>query len=266
MIRMTALGALLLVFSSCASTPESKADAVNTMLENGLMIEDVVVGRGEPADSLSFVTLHYTGYLADSTLFEARAEESTPLTIQLTRENVIEGWFWGIQGMRKGGVRTLIVPPNLAYGSTGIAGIIPKDATLRFVIELHETKRPPEPWQIDLSELQSTPDGLRHVVVETGRGKLPKQGDILTLHYSGYLSDGRIFDSSVYRGEDFEVIAGSGTLIPGWESTLLRMKAGERRAVFIPPHLAFGEGGFSGRIPPNDTIRFDIELFSVETP
>ncbi len=267
MIRMSALWALLLLVSSCTSTPpELKPDAVKTVLGNGLMIEDIVVGRGEPADSLSFVTLHYTGYLADSTLFEARADDETPLTIQLTRENVIEGWFWGIRGMRKGGIRSLTVPPQLAYGSVGIAGIIPKDATLRFVIELHETKRPPEAWDIDDLTLESTPDGSRHVVLETGRGKLPKQGDILTLHYSGYLSDGRIFDSSVYRGDALEVVAGNGSLIPGWESTLMRMKAGERRTVFIPPHLAFGEDGFSGRIPPNDTVRFDIELLSVETP
>lgn len=267
MIRMTALWAFLLLLSSCTSTPpEMKPDAVKTVLGNGLMIEDIVVGSGEPADSLSFVTLHYTGYLADSTLFEARADDETPLTIQLTRENVIEGWFWGIRGMRKGGIRSLTVPPQLAYGSVGIAGIIPKDATLRFVIELHETKRPPEAWEYDPSDVDVTADGVRHVVVDAGRGKSPKQGDILTLHYSGYLSDGRIFDSSVYRGEAFEVIAGNGTLIPGWESTLMRMKAGERRIAFIPPNLAFGEAGFSGRIPPNDTLRFDIELLSVKTP
>lgn len=266
MIRMTGLWALLLLVSSCSSTPELKPEAVKTVLGNGLMIEDIVVGIGEPADSLSFVTLHYTGYLADSTLFEARASDETPLTIQLTKENVIEGWFWGIRGMRKGGIRSLVVPPQLAYGSVGIAGIIPKDATLRFVIELHDTQKPPVAWAIDADALERTPDGVQHVVLETGRGPLPKQGDILTLHYSGYLSDGRIFDSSVYRGDAFEVIAGNGTLIPGWESTLMRMKAGERRTVFIPPHLAFGEDGFAGRIPPNDTLRFDIELLSVETP
>lgn len=266
MIRSIALGALILLLSTCSSSPEPTAEAVATVLENGLTIEDIVVGSGPPADSLSFVTLHYTGYLADSTLFEARAADNTPLTIQLARQNVIEGWFWGIQGMRKGGIRSLVVPPHLAYGSTGISGIIPKDATLRFVIELHEIRRPPEPWDIDLSAVETTPDGLRHAVLETGKGKLPKQGDVLRMHYSGYLSDGRIFDSSTYRGEAFEVVAGSGTLIRGWESTLMRMKAGERRTVFIPPHLAFGENGLAGRIPPNDTLRFDIELLSVDTP
>jgi peptidylprolyl isomerase len=266
MIRITALWAFLLLVSSCSSTPQGNPVAVKSVLENGLMIEDLVVGRGEPADSLTFVTLHYTGYLADSTLFEARADDKTPLTIQLTRQNVIEGWFWGIQGMRKGGIRSLTVPPQLAYGSMGIAGIIPKDATLRFVIELHETKRPPEAWKIDNAALESTADGSRHVVLESGRGKLPKKGDILKLHYSGYLSDGRIFDSSVYRGDALRVVAGNGSLIPGWESTLMRMKAGERRSVFIPPHLSFGKGGLDGRIPPNDTLRFDIELLSVKTP
>lgn len=266
MTRTTALGALLLVATFCSSSPEPKADAIKTVLENGLMIEDLVVGRGDPVDSLAFVTLHYTGYLADSTLFEARADDTTPLTIQLTRQNVIEGWFWGIQGMRKGGIRSLTVPSHLAYGDVGIGGIIPPNAILRFVIELHESQRPPEPWEIDLGDLESTPDGSRHVILESGRGKLPKQGDVLTLHYSGYLSDGRIFDSSVYRGEAYEVVAGSGTLIKGWEATLMRMKAGERRTVFIPPTLAFGQDGFAGRIPPNDTLRFDIELLSVESP
>lgn len=266
MIRTSALWALILVAASCSSSPEPKADAVRTVLENGLMIEDIVVGSGAPADSMSFVTLHYTGYLADSTLFEARAADNTPLTIQLTRENVIEGWFWGIQGMRKGGIRTLIVPPHLGYGSVGIAGIIPKDATLRFVIELHEARPAPEPWEIDPDDFRREADGTRHIVIEGGRGKRAQQGDQLKLHYTGYLSDGRVFDSSVYRGEAFQTVAGSGSLIPGWEATLMRMQAGERRVVLIPPNLAFGNAGLPGRIPPGDTLRFDIELLSVKTP
>ncbi len=265
MIRQSSY-CVFLILVSCASAPEPKADAIDTVLENGLQIQDVVVGTGDPVDSLAFITLHYTGYLSDSTIFENRAADNAPLTIQLTRQNVIEGWFEGIQGMRKGGIRTLVIPPSLAYGSIGINGVIPGNETLRFVIELHESHRPPQAWAFDESVLETSSDGIRFIIHQSGSGRMPIQGDVLKIHYSGYLIDGRIFDSSVYRGEAFQVIAGSGTLIPGWESTLMRMKPGERRTAFIPANLAFGEAGFAGRIPPNETLRFDIELLSVKSP
>lgn len=256
---------LFLTLISCTFR-DTAVEPVVVRMNNGLGIEDLVVGSGEPVDSLVFVTLHYSGYLADSTLFETRAVDDVPLTIQLTRENVIAGWFEGIQGMRKGGVRRLTVPPHLAYGSVGIQGIIPPDATLRFDIELHDWQDVPTRWELRSGDWITRSDGLRYGIHRNGKGRKPQPGDRLTLHYSGYLEDGRIFDSSVYRGQPFEIVIGMGTLIPGWESTLLDMIPGERRTVFIPPQLAFGQAGYANRIPPDATIRFDIELIRSDTP
>jgi len=264
MIRLSVY-LVILSFLACTSR-ESIIEPITITLDSGLMIEDVVVGTGDPVDSLAFVTLHYSGYLADSSLFETRAADDVPLTIQLTRENMISGWFIGIQGMRKGGIRRLVVPPHLAYGTIGIQGIIPPDATLRFDIELHDWQEVPSQWELESGEWVTQSNGLRFGIHRNGKGRKPAPGDRLTLHYSGYLEDGRIFDSSVYRGQPFEIIIGKGTLIPGWESTLLDMIPGERRTVYIPPTLAFGEAGYAHRIPPNATIRFDIELIRSESP
>ena len=104
-----------------------------------------------------------------------------------------------------------------------------------------------------------TDTGLRYVVVKEGEGsKTPQMGKNVTVHYTGSLLDGRIFDSSVRRGEPatFEV----GQVIEGWNQALVTMKKGEKRTLIIPPELGYGVHGYPGVIPPNSYLVFDVEL------
>ena len=104
-----------------------------------------------------------------------------------------------------------------------------------------------------------TETGLRYVVLKEGEGtKTPQMGKDVTVHYTGSLLDGRIFDSSVRRGEPatFEI----GQVIEGWNQALVTMKKGEKRTLIIPPELGYGVHGYPGVIPPNSYLVFDVEL------
>jgi FKBP-type peptidyl-prolyl cis-trans isomerase len=101
-----------------------------------LKIEDKGVGMGAVAEAGKKVTVHYTGWLTNGTRFDSSREHGQPFTFQLGAGGVIKGWDQGVAGMKVGGVRKLIIPPNLAYGPNGAGGVIPPNATLVFEVEL----------------------------------------------------------------------------------------------------------------------------------
>ena len=82
----------------------------------------------------------------------------------------------------------------------------------------------------------------------------------MAVHYSGWLTDGTMFDSSVERGKLFVFPVGIGRVIKGWDESVLEMKVGEKRQIHVPPQLAYGEKGAGGAIPPGATLIFDVEL------
>jgi hypothetical protein len=99
--------------------------------------------------------------------------------------------------------------------------------------------------------------------VKVGSGAEAKAGDRVTVHYTGTLTNGTKFDSSVDRGQPYTFTLGSGTVIKGWDQGLVGMKAGGKRQLTIPPHLGYGAVD-KGTIPPNSTLKFDVELLKVE--
>jgi FKBP-type peptidyl-prolyl cis-trans isomerase len=103
---------------------------------SGLQFEDTVVGTGTEAVAGKSVEVHYTGTLADGTKFDSSHDRNKPFTFRLGAKQVIAGWDEGVAGMKVGGKRTLVIPGNLAYGSRGVPGTIPANATLTFVVEL----------------------------------------------------------------------------------------------------------------------------------
>lgn len=111
-------------------------------------------------------------------------------------------------------------------------------------------------------EVKTTPSGLQYEVLKEGTGAQPTAGDRVTVHYTGKLIDGTVFDSSVDRGEP--ATFGVTQVIPGWVEALQLMKAGAKWRLFIPSALAYGPQGAGGVIGPNQTLIFDVELISVE--
>jgi len=104
---------------------------------------------------------------------------------------------------------------------------------------------------------------LKTKIIKKGDGDTAKNGDLLSIHYTGKLTDGTVFDSSVERGTPFEFILGQGRVIQGWEQGVLGMKVGEKRELTIPYNLAYGEDGY-GPIPPKATLVFEVELMGIK--
>lgn len=97
-----------------------------------------------------------------------------------------------------------------------------------------------------------------------GTGAVTKNGDTVTVHYTGWFTDGGKFDSSVDRDEPFEFVLGAGMVIAGWDQGVATMKVGDKVKLTIPPELAYGRDGYPGAIPPNATLIFDVELLAVK--
>jgi FKBP-type peptidyl-prolyl cis-trans isomerase FkpA len=107
-----------------------------TTTATGLIIEDAVLGEGAAASSGRDLTVHYAGWLADGTQFDCSKEKNDPFEFTLGKAEVMAGWEEGLPGMKVGGKRRLIVPPQLAYGEAGAGDVIPPNATLTFEVEL----------------------------------------------------------------------------------------------------------------------------------
>ena len=108
-----------------------------------------------------------------------------------------------------------------------------------------------------------TPSGLQYWDIKAGTGQEAKKGDHVKVHYTGWLTSGKKFDSSV-GGKPFEFRIGNGDVIKGWEEGVVGMKVGGKRQLLIPPDLAYGSSGYPGAIPPNATLIFDIQLVAVQ--
>jgi FKBP-type peptidyl-prolyl cis-trans isomerase len=110
-----------------------------------------------------------------------------------------------------------------------------------------------------------TDDGLQYWDIRVGNGAVAKEGDRVRVHYTGWLTTGKKFDSSVDAGKPFDFTLGNGEVIKGWEEGVTGMKVGGKRQLRIPPDLAYGENGTpDGTIPPKATLIFDVQLLGVQ--
>ena len=113
-------------------------------------------------------------------------------------------------------------------------------------------------------EAVSTESGLYYVVTEPGNGEKPEVGKPVTMHYTGKLLNGTVFDSSVERDQPFQFVLGVGQVIPGWDEGVQLMTKGEKGLLYIPYYLAYGERDM-GDIPPFSNLIFEVELIDFET-
>jgi FKBP-type peptidyl-prolyl cis-trans isomerase len=107
---------------------------------------------------------------------------------------------------------------------------------------------------------KETKTGLKYIILKKGEGKKPLSGDLVKVHYKGELLDGTVFDSSYKRDQPIEFKVGEGQVIPGWDEGIMLLDKGDKARFIIPSHLAYGENGAGGVIPPNATLIFEVEL------
>ncbi|MBL8520121.1 MAG: FKBP-type peptidyl-prolyl cis-trans isomerase [Betaproteobacteria bacterium] len=267
--------------------PGDKLPAKVTKLT--LIDRDPGTGKGEKAKPGHAALVHYVGWLYDPSKPDGRGAEfdssrgrQLPFGFLIGAGRVIKGWDQGIVGMGEKARRTLIIPPDLAYGENERPKI-PAHSTLMFDIEVHEiiptgatTQAAPQPPATPPKILKMT-DALPTEVTDltlidqqVGEGKTATSGNV-TVHYTGWLYDpkakdgkGNKFDSSVDRKEPFTFPLGGGRVIKGWDQGVAGMKEGGKRTLLIPPSFGYGARGAGGVIPPNATLIFDVELIAVK--
>ena len=236
---------------------------------SGLQVTQIAEGEGEFPQVGDVVGVVYKASYVDGEQFDAYQEREEPFRFRLGMHQALKGLDEGVSTMRPGGKRILVLPPNLAFEATQDErpSTVPENAWVRFEVELIdiiEAPPPPEPWSdigYDIAVLES---GLQYVDFEIGEGKSPEPGNTIVVHYSGFLDDGTVFDTTTFRGVPIAFTFGEAHLLTGWLQGLATMKEGGKRKLIVPPHLAYGEKGFRKAIPPNATLTFDIQLLSVE--
>ena len=133
-----------LCFSTLAHSPAAFAQGAPVVTDSGLILADTKVGTGAEAKPGKSCTMHYTGWLyengAKGAKFDSSLDRGEPFAFRLGQGQVIKGWDEGVAGMKVGGKRTLIIPPELGYGARGAGGAIPPNATLLFEVQLLDVK------------------------------------------------------------------------------------------------------------------------------
>jgi peptidylprolyl isomerase len=199
-------------------------------------------------------------------LFIGSSDTTLPITFEIGKDGVVfPGWEEGVTHMKVGGKRYLLIPPDLGLGDVG-GGEIPPNATLIIEVELTDVKEPVIMTEVDEDDFTTTESGLKYFDLIEGEGEMPVPGQIVVVHYTGWLQDGTKFDSSLDRGEPFAFDLGAGMVIEGWEEGVATMKVGGKRQLVIPSELGYGDTGAGGTIPPGATLIFEIELLEIEIP
>ena len=237
-----------------ADVAKPPADATKTA--SGLTFKVLEPGKGTakpgPTD---LVTVHYTGWTTDGLMFDSSRARNAPSTFPVNR--VIKGWGEGVQLMVAGEKRRFWIPQELAYnGQPGRpAGMLVFDVEMLEVVPSPRT--PPIDVAAPPADALNHRSGLSYKVLRPGTGTThPTKGSTVTVHYTGWTTDGQMFDSSVERGQPASF--GLSDVIEGWTEGVQLMVVGEKTRFWIPERLAY-----KGERPPRGMLVFDVELLNI---
>ena len=230
------------------------ADAQKTT--SGLASKVLQPGTGKEKPALEdTVKVHYTGWTTDGRKFDSSAGGEPA---QLPLNGVIKGWGEGLQLMVVGEKRRFWIPQNLAYDPPppgAPAGMLVFDVEL---LGINKPPKAPEDVAGPPKTAKKTKSGLAYRVLQKGKGKdRPAATSTVEVHYSGWTTDGKMFDSSVARGQPASFPLNG--VIKGWTEGVQLMTVGEKTRFWIPAELAYGE---NGRVP--GMLVFDIELLGIK--
>jgi FKBP-type peptidyl-prolyl cis-trans isomerase len=228
------------------------ADAIKTV--SGLTTKLITVGSGKDHPGKEeVVTIHYTAWTTDGKMFDSSVARGKPATLSVN--HAIPGLAEGLRLMVAGETRRLWIPQSLAY--SGQAGKPP--GTLVFDVSLIDLPtRAPADVKAPPPDAMRTPSGLAYKVLTPGAGtRHPRKFDLVTVHYTGWATDGKMFDSSVARGKPSTFPL--DRVIPGWTEGMQLMVEGEKARFWIPQQLAY-----QGKQPPYGMLVFDVELINIQ--
>jgi len=230
--------------------------------DSGLRYAISEEGEGPTPEIGELVAVHYTGWLEDGTQFDSSVDRGEPITFPLGQGRVIAGWDEGIALLDVGDKGRLIIPSTLAYGPTG-SGPIPPDSTLIFDVELVEIRPgPPEaPAEVDAEDYTTNDAGVQIADLEDGSGDGVTEGQLLSVDFNIWLSDGTLLDSTLLRGQPVQFVLGQGQFVPGWDESFEGMKVGGLRQM-VYPAAAFNAGGAA--LPEDSTVIFEVQLLNAE--
>lgn len=262
--------------SATAATPEPAANAANAVptpedvaapakdakkTASGLASKVLKPGTGKehPTDA-DRVKVHYSGWTTDGKMFDSSVQRGEPTSFAVTQ--VIPGWTEGLKLMVPGEKRRFWIPAKLAYGEKAPPGA--PAGNLTFDVELLDilaAPKTPEDVKAAPASAKKTASNLRYRVLKAGTGKVhPKATDTVTVHYSGWTPDGKMFDSSVQRGEPASFSLGQ--VVKGWTEGVQLMVEGEKTRFWIPGELAYGDKPTRPGAPSGMLV-FDIELLQI---
>jgi FKBP-type peptidyl-prolyl cis-trans isomerase len=235
------------------------ADAGKT--DSGLAFKVLKPGTGKDRPTLAdTVEVHYTGWTTDGRMFDSSVKRGQPAHFPVG--GVIKGWTEGLQLMVVGEKRRFWIPAALAYGDSPNGGR--PAGMLVFDVELLGMTSPPKvPEDVAAApkSAKKTKSGIAYRVLKKGTGKdHPQASSTVEVHYSGWTTDGKMFDSSVARGQP-ATFPLSG-VIPGWTEGVQLMVVGQKMRFWIPGNLAYDNSPRPGA--PHGTLVFDIELLSIK--
>ena len=246
--------------------PEFRAGdpKAQTKTDSGLKYETLKAGEGEAPAADDVLELKFALWSEKGVMLDC--SERSGATVKLARADLPLKFMTEAAGLlRKGARLRFEVPPDLCFGDKPQGPALPANSVTIWELELVGTIKPlPVPAFVmpDDSKLQKTASGLQYEVVEQGgEGESPKMGGRVLVHYAGWFTDGKLFDSSYGRGEPAEMRV--GMVIPGWNEGLQMMKPGATYRFVIPPQLAYGPRGAPPKIAPNTTLVFLVKLVKV---
>ena len=243
---------------SDVAAPPANAAKTATGLASKILTPGKSKERPTDADQ---VKVHYTGWTKDGKMFDSSVQRGQPATFGVTQ--VIPGWTEALKLMTVGEKRRLWIPGKLAYGESPRMGAPAGDLTFDVeLLEILSAPKAPEDVKAPPATAKRTGSGLAYRVLKKGTGKVhPKPTDQVTVHYTGWTTDGKMFDSSVQRGQPTSF--GLNGVIKGWTEGVQLMVEGEKTRFWIPADLAYGKNPRPGA--PAGVLVFDIELLQIKS-
>lgn len=243
-----------------ADVAAAPADAEKT--DSGLASKVLKKGTGDLKPlAKDTVKVHYTGWTTDGKMFDSSVERGQPISFPLN--GVIKGWTEGLQLMVVGEKRRFWIPADLAYGENPGGGR--PGGMLVFDVELIDVEVAPEPPKTPENleapaDAEKTESGLASKVLTAGEGEAIGENDTVDMHFTIWNNEGQIVQSSVTQGSSAKIPV-SALSLPGWKEGVLLAKKGEKRRLWIPQSLTFGESAPPGA--PTGTLVIDIEVLDV---